>query len=81
MRREKNLNWLPNGNKKIRRRSKTLQGSQRMGGGKNSLKISGPRKLIKIYQIRPLYHRERILETSTLSCNKEEEEITKPPKR
>ncbi len=28
-----------------------------------------------------LYHRERILETSTLSCNKEEEEITKPPKR
>ncbi len=28
-----------------------------------------------------LYHRERILETSTLSCNEEEEEITKPPKR
>jgi hypothetical protein len=30
---------------------------------------------------KPLYHRERILETSTLSCNEEEEEITKPPKR
>jgi hypothetical protein len=28
-----------------------------------------------------LYHRERILETSTLSCNEEKEEITKPPKR
>ncbi len=28
-----------------------------------------------------LYHRERILETSTLSCNEEEEEITKPPTR
>ena len=28
-----------------------------------------------------VYHRERILETSTLSCNEEEEEITKPPKR
>ncbi len=28
-----------------------------------------------------LYHRERILETSTLSCSEEEEEITKPPKR
>jgi hypothetical protein len=26
-----------------------------------------------------VYHRERILETSTLSCNEEEEEITKPP--
>jgi hypothetical protein len=28
-----------------------------------------------------LYHRERILKTSTLSCNEEEEEITKPPTR
>ncbi len=28
-----------------------------------------------------LYHRERILRTSTLSCNEEEEEITKPPTR
>jgi hypothetical protein len=28
-----------------------------------------------------VYHRERILETSTLSCNEEEEEITKPPTR
>jgi hypothetical protein len=28
-----------------------------------------------------LYHRERILETSTLSCNEEKEEVTKPPKR
>ena len=28
-----------------------------------------------------MYHRERILETSTLSCNEEEEDITKPPKR
>ncbi len=28
-----------------------------------------------------VYHRERILETSTLSCDEEEEEITKPPKR
>ncbi len=26
-----------------------------------------------------VYHRERILETSTLSCNEEKEEITKPP--
>jgi hypothetical protein len=33
---------------------------------------------LKIVQV---YHRERILETSTLSCNEEEEEITKPPKR
>ena len=32
-------------------------------------------------QIKLLYHRERILETSTLSCNEEEEDITKPPKR
>jgi hypothetical protein len=29
----------------------------------------------------PLYHRERILKTSTLSCSEEEEEITKPPTR
>jgi hypothetical protein len=28
-----------------------------------------------------MYHRERILKTSTLSCNEEEEEITKPPTR
>jgi hypothetical protein len=28
-----------------------------------------------------LYHRERILKTSTLSCNEEKEEITKPPPR
>ncbi len=28
-----------------------------------------------------VYHRERILETSTLSCNEEKEEITKPPTR
>ena len=27
-----------------------------------------------------MYHRERILETSTLSCNEEEEEITNLPK-
>ncbi len=33
------------------------------------------------YSSLPVYHRERILETSTLSCNEEEEEITKPPKR
>ncbi len=33
------------------------------------------------YLLLYLYHRERILETSTLSCNEEEEEITKPPKR
>ncbi len=26
-----------------------------------------------------VYHRERILKTSTLSCNEEKEEITKPP--
>ncbi len=32
-------------------------------------------------QEKHLYHRERILETSTLSCNEEEEEITKPPTR
>jgi hypothetical protein len=31
--------------------------------------------------LKVLYHRERILETSTLSCNEEEEEITKPPTR
>jgi hypothetical protein len=29
----------------------------------------------------PVYHRERILKTSTLSCNEEKEEITKPPTR
>ncbi len=34
--------------------------------------------VVKRYRV---YHRERILETSTLSCNEEEEEITKPPKR
>ncbi len=28
-----------------------------------------------------LYHRERILKSSTLSCNEEKEEITKPPTR
>ncbi len=28
-----------------------------------------------------MYHRERILETSTLSCNEEKEEVTKPPTR
>ncbi len=33
------------------------------------------------FKLKVLYHRERILETSTLSCNEEEEEITKPPKR
>jgi hypothetical protein len=38
-------------------------------------------QLAKGKKSRPLYHRERILETSTLSCNEEEEEITKPPKR
>jgi hypothetical protein len=34
-----------------------------------------------LVNIKVLYHRERILETSTLSCNEEEEEITKPPTR
>jgi hypothetical protein len=29
----------------------------------------------------PVYHRERILKSSTLSCNEEKEEITKPPTR
>jgi hypothetical protein len=28
-----------------------------------------------------VYHRERILKSSTLSCNEEKEEITKPPTR
>ncbi len=28
-----------------------------------------------------VYHRERILKISTLSCNEEEEEFTKPPTR
>jgi hypothetical protein len=32
------LNWLPNWQLKKRRRSNTLQRSQRMGGGQNSLK-------------------------------------------
>jgi hypothetical protein len=36
---------------------------------------------IKYIKSAKVYHRERILETSTLSCNEEEEEITKPPKR
>jgi hypothetical protein len=49
------------------------------------LKIENPKFLQSIAQLRlktvSLYHRERILETSTLSCNEEEEEITKPPKR
>jgi hypothetical protein len=35
----------------------------------------------KMFACSKLYHRERILETSTLSCNEEEEEITKPPTR
>jgi hypothetical protein len=35
----------------------------------------------KIIDRREVYHRERILGTSTLSCNEEEEEITKPPTR
>ncbi len=47
---------------------------------------SGRSKIIRILKseinkYRNLYHRERILETSTLSCNEEEEEITKPPTR
>jgi hypothetical protein len=33
------------------------------------------------FQTLVMYHRERILETSTLSCNEEEEGITKPPTR
>ncbi len=28
-----------------------------------------------------VYHRERIWKSSTLSCNEEKEEITKPPTR
>ncbi len=31
------------------------------------------------YLLLIMYHRERILKTSTLSCNEEKEEITKPP--
>jgi hypothetical protein len=31
------------------------------------------------FRFSSLYHRERILKTSTLSCNEEKEEITKPP--
>ncbi len=37
--------------------------------------------LALMMMVSQLYHRERILETSTLSCNEEKEEITKPPKR
>ncbi len=37
--------------------------------------------LFSVHYTVVLYHRERILETSTLSCNEEEEDITKPPKR
>ncbi len=39
------------------------------------------RSSISYWKCYNLYHRERILETSTLSCNEEEEDITKPPKR
>ncbi len=45
------------------------------------MKNEGDREAANCSKMVPVYHRERILETSTLSCNEEEEEITKPPKR
>jgi hypothetical protein len=39
------------------------------------------RENLKVEHHHNLYHRERILKTSTLSCNEEKEEITKPPTR
>jgi hypothetical protein len=41
------------------------------------LRLAGTGFCLKVL----LYHRQRILETSTLSCNEEEEGITKPPTR
>ena len=45
------------------------------------MKFFGNYKFLYIFIYKYImYHRERILETSTLSCNEEEEDITKPPK-
>jgi hypothetical protein len=44
-------------------------------------KMTSENDIKGLVSLKFLYHRERILETSTLSCNEEEEEITKPPKR
>ena len=36
---------------------------------------------INLSNYHTMYHREQILKSSTLSCNEEKEEITKPPTR
>ncbi len=49
---------------------------------RNTTSLRSPRlefTAVTIMHILYLYHRERILKTSTLSCNEEKEEITKPP--
>jgi hypothetical protein len=60
---------------------KELQGGQGSGGAELDFsKRPGGNEPSPQEDYR-VYHRERILETSTLSCNEEEEEITKPPTR
>jgi hypothetical protein len=46
-----------------------------------TLKVINEKFIYSFFLFILLYHRERILKTSTLSCNEEEEEITKPPTR
>jgi hypothetical protein len=41
--------------------------------------VEHPSWLLQVNNNGWLYHRERILKSSTLSCNEEKEEITKPP--
>ncbi len=66
--------WTTLRNKARERKDRELKEKRKGKGKMDYLKKAGNGK-------KGLYHRERILETSTLSCNEEEEDITKPPKR
>jgi hypothetical protein len=75
------LNWLPNWQLKNKERSDTLQGSQRMRDGQNSIKISAPLHLIKIYQMRPLLARSISLDSTFKRRRRSHLEEVGVPKR
>ena len=64
--------------KGIRIEDRTVSGHS-LKNFENLPKNTEVRKKDFIFILSGVYHRERILKTSTLSCNEEKEEITKPP--
>jgi hypothetical protein len=60
----RHFNWFQNFQSKTRKRSKTLKGSLRMGGGRNMLKISALLPLIRTFQMNPLLARSISLDST-----------------